>query len=144
MEEICSEMGWTKQQHMDEAVEEPSCVQCGDCGKCFKNGAALATHEQRVHQKRIALRRFVVDGVCRACGKLFHTRARLLTHLHVGKGKCWLFHLRRFAPLTSEQAGALDDHDRTAGQALHQMHVLHDHAKKSWRMASQEEMKSPL
>ncbi|CAL1161389.1 unnamed protein product [Cladocopium goreaui] len=144
MEEICSEMGWTKQQHMDEAVEEPSCVQCGDCGKYFKNGAALATHEQRVHQKRIALRRFVVDGVCRACGIFFHTRARLLTHLHVGKGKCWLFHLRRFAPLTSEQAGVLDDHDRTAGQALHQMHVLHDHAKKSWRMASQEEMKSPL
>ena len=71
MEEICSEMGWTKQQHMDEAVEEPSCVQCGDCGKYFKNGAALATHEQRVHQKRIALRRFVVDGVCRACGIFF-------------------------------------------------------------------------
>ena len=144
MEEICSEMGWTKHHQVVRDVGVPLHVQCDDCGKHFKNGAALAAHEQRVHHKRIALRRFVADGVCRACGNFFHTRARVLTHLHVGNGRCWLFHFRKFAPMAGAQAADMDESDRNEGRALHQMHVLHDQPKKSWRWASANELEPIL
>ena len=143
MTSLCREMGWIKVLPEVEEVRDEH-VHCVECGKLFQTNAALATHEQKVHHRRIALRRVVTDGVCRACQKFFHTRARLLTHLHWGNGRCWRYHLRKFVPMNNEETAAHDEQDRRAGTALHQSHGLMDHAKRSWRWASEDELRPSL
>jgi len=55
MTSLCREMGWVKMKPEEEEVRAEK-VQCAECGKDFNTNAALATHEQKVHHRRIALR----------------------------------------------------------------------------------------
>ena len=48
-------------------------ISAADAQKAFQMQAALAVHQQRKHNQRVALRRVIVDGVCRACGRCYHT-----------------------------------------------------------------------
>ena len=118
-EAILQERGWTKQQQ-DDSTQHAETYTCSQCSFVGKSAAAVAVHEQRKHQERFAVRRFAFDGVCRVCSKQFHTRPRLLTHLHAGSTKCWITLLRTYEPLTLEQSAALDQLDKDKGVALHQ------------------------
>jgi len=137
--ELCKDMGWTF--HTEEgAAPEDTTVYCEDCGKTLKSHAAMAVHQQRQHGQRMAMRRFATDGICRACGKNFHSRCRLLRHLQWGGTRCWLFHLRIFNPLSSQEALKLDDGDRKQGMALHQHGVSNAVVEKAWHWADGKDM----
>ena len=141
--EICKEMGWTFEKPEDVMEVEPQ-AECRDCGAVFLTEAALATHQQRKHGRRIALRRFAVDSTCRACARHFFCRTRLLQHLHWGRTLCWIYHFRRFQPMSVEETNRLDNLDKDNGLAMHQRQVAVDKPKRMWRKASVEEMQPRL
>ena len=116
---ILSQAGWTLPASPNNSDTSESFVQCSQCQQTFKTEAALATHEQRKHGSRVALRRLVQDGCCRVCHKQFHTRYRLIQHLNHGQGSCWIRHFRCIIPMTVEETDALDEKDRSAGLAAH-------------------------
>ena len=139
-EAILREMGWTKAK--DEAAVEPSAVPVVRCSKCdftCTTHAALATHEQRKHGERIAVRRFAVDDICRICKKCFHSRVRLMLHLHYSKTKCWFKLFRRYEPMSVEQTQQLDEADVRHGTAFHQHGLRSREQDFACRKASQEE-----
>ena len=140
-DQMLQEIGWTKQQQ----EEVMRCKQhiCEECDRGFDTQAALAVHQQRVHGQRMALRRFVTDGICRCCKKQFHTRPRLLRHLHWGQTKCWIYHCRSFEPMQEEQVQDMDNKDRSSGHAFHQHGLKNDESDQSWRWATPEEL-SPV
>eukprot|EP00435_Cladocopium_sp_Y103_P008907 s549_g2.t1 len=142
-EQVFREMGWTQTETHERAEEnddDGSSVRCDQCQAVFGSPAALATHQQRKHDQRIALRRLTGDSVCRSCNKQFHTRVRLLGHLHRGNTPCWIFHMRRYVPMDEESAAALDREDRAKGQAFHQVAAVSEQAPKGWRWATEEEL----
>ena len=118
-QELLKSIGWTCDDKPTQDQQKDPCTACSQCGQTFKNQAALATHEQTKHGARVALRRLVVDGCCRVCRKQFHTRYRLIQHLHHGKGQCWIAHFRCVEPLTAEEADGWDSQDRQSGRAAH-------------------------
>eukprot|EP00435_Cladocopium_sp_Y103_P021751 s2648_g5.t1 len=137
------DMGW---EHHPTNITNPIDIErtdkatCEECNRDFESHAALATHQQRKHGQRIALRRVISDGACRACKKFFHSRVRLLGHLHRGQTNCWCFHMRRYAPMSMEDAKVLDEADRCAGEAFHQGGLVTEKAKKGWRWATEAEL----
>ena len=141
--EICKDMGWTFEKPEDAREVEPQ-AECLDCGAVFVTEAALATHQQRKHGRRIALRRFAVDSTCRACARHFFCRTRLLQHLHWGQTLCWIYHFRRFQPMSVEETNRLDNLDKDNGLAMHQRQVAVDKPKRMWRKALDEEMQPRL
>ena len=52
--------------------------------------------------------------------------------------------LRRFAPMTNEQTQALDDADKTAGEAFHQQGLRTRAQDQAWRRAAPEELQPRL
>ena len=141
---LLQEMGWMK--HSDVHLEEPpdEGFACSKCTFVGKTAAALGTHEQRKHGDRVALRRFLEDGVCRACQRQFHSRPRLLQHLHNGATACWLYILRNFEPMTLEDMKALDDQDRLLGVACHQRGFKHAIFGQACRPCTNDELLSRL
>ena len=136
--DICKEMGWSFEADGEEHSVRGA--NCDECGKCFNTFAALAAHQQRKHKMRMAVRRFVKDGICRACGRNFHARGRLLQHLQWSGTRCWMYHMRRFMPMTLEETETWDDRDRQSGQALHQ-HGLHNAVvDKMWTQAQESDL----
>ena len=141
--QLLKEMGWTYEgdtQDLEAAVE----YQCTKCEKKFQTQASLAVHEQRKHGERVAVRRFLCDGICRACQKNFHTRGRAMMHLHSGQTGCWQKVFRCIVPMTLEQAAALDLEDRNKGIAVHQKGFRHWEAEMACRPCTQEEMQNGL
>ena len=117
---------------------------CSICDQTFDSPAAVAVHEARKHQCRIAMRRIASDCICRVCGRCYHTRVRLLQHWHYGTTKCWYKALRAFEPMTPEATADLDDQDREQGMAFHQ-HTLKTREKDyAWRLATPQEMQNGL
>eukprot|EP00435_Cladocopium_sp_Y103_P009786 s1038_g2.t1 len=118
-DEILRDMGWTHDSDQGITIEEEHEQHvCVECGAAFLQASSLAVHQQRKHGARVALRRFVTDGACRACGKWYHTRPRALRHMQLAHPKCWIWHMRRYVPMTLEEASALDEQDRKAGDRL--------------------------
>ena len=140
---LCRDMGWTICREDEEPKEETS-VCCEECGKKMKSHAAVAVHQQRQHGRRMAMRRLVIDGVCRACGRNFHSRCRLLRHLQWGGTKCWIYHARVFIPMSSQEATQLDDEGRKHGHAMHQHSVHNAVVDKVWQWADQDSLVPPL
>ena len=82
------------------------------------------------------MRYVVADDICRACGRKYHTRPRLIHHLHHGQTPCWVWHMRKFVPMTAEQTQSLDDRDREQGVALHQQGFVQLEVDKAWTKRS--------
>lgn len=142
--DMLREWGWQHQPIMDVSHETAPEATCPDCGQVFKCKADVAVHQQRVHGRRIAVRRFVVDGVCRSCYRNFHSRARLIQHLHYGTTQCWVTHMRKYVPMTLEKAKEMDEKDCKAGAAHHQR-GLHEYQRgQSWRPCTESEKKDVL
>eukprot|EP00435_Cladocopium_sp_Y103_P075263 s194_g55.t1 len=127
-----------------EVVKPVQTHQCEVCDMTFKDQAALAAHQQRKHGHRIAMRFLAADDVCRACKRKYHTRPRLLQHLHNGQTDCWIWHLRKYQPMSSEQMMLLDDKDRQAGVAMHQHGFKSEKVDKAWRQCTETELHSTL
>ena len=141
--ELLREMQWEKEV----VVEEPeghALFPCSMCDFQATSQAALATHEQRKHNMRAALRLFLEDGVCRICAKQFHTRPRLLVHLHHGQTNCWVKLMRSCAPMSPEQSRKMDDDDRARGVALHQFGMKCIDDERACRPATESELVSQL
>ena len=139
---ICKEMGWELSAGCTEQ-DEPDVV-CEVCCKSFSSQAALAAHQQRKHNMRMAIRRFVRDGICRACARHFHSRCRLLRHLQWSGTNCWMFHLRTFVPMDEDETQRLDDLDRSTGHALHQRDLRNAVVGHMWRTATEDELQPVL
>ena len=136
-------MGW-QQDVSDSKAEAEEEWKCDDCGQSFPTPASLSVHEQKKHGKRIAIRRFLTDGACRACGRYFHTRARAIQHVHYSQKGCWFFHMRWLVPMTEEQAKVLDETACHAGEAWHH-HGLKAHCKdQQWRPCTDSELQPIL
>lgn len=143
-EGICRDMGWTCEVDLKRPFHEEQQARCEECNQTFVSFAALATHQQRKHGHRMAIRRFVKDGTCRACQKCFHTRGRLLRHLQWSGTKCWIYHMRVFQPMSCQQAQDQDQGDMERGVALHQKGLESAVIDKQWRWATDDEMKPIL
>ena len=140
---LLKDMGWTKEVAAD-PIPEPTSVQCRICDFVAKDHASLAVHEQRKHQMRVAVRLYAEDGVCRICRKQFHTRPRLILHLHNGTSGCWFRLMRACSPMSVEQARVLDEEDRQRGVALHQRGMKNRDDEFACRSALDDEMPSTL
>ena len=142
-QDLFREMNWTF-GCTNEAEPPERIHQCSQCGATFDTAAGMAVHESRMHGRRIAARRFAVDGHCRICQKFFHTRARVVQHLHYSSSGCWWKLMRWLEPCSEAQAADLDQADRLAGEAWHQ-HGHHSHVKdRIWRWSSPEELVTVL
>ena len=137
--QILTDMGW----NMEGSNTDPHDVEqfaCDECNAVFTSAAAVAVHQQRKHGHRMAVRRLVKDGGCRACGKFFHTRPRVLRHLHMGNTDCWIWHCRRYKPMSQEETQQYDDADRKRGVAMHQQGFVDIDLDRIWRRCTPEEM----
>ena len=134
------EMGWDVPFNVQESQEQEDQFPCDECGKIFQTAASRSVHEHKVHGKKAAMRRFLTDGTCRACGNFFHTRARALQHAQYSKQGCWFFHMRWLVPMTEEAANELDVIACEKREAWHH-HGLKSHEKdQQWRFATDLEM----
>ena len=140
--QLLQEMGWT----CDLSNPEPADVlhYCNACSSAFASQAALAVHQQRVHGSRMAVRRFVKDGICRCCRRNYHTRARMLRHLHWGTTRCWIFHFRTFIPVSEEEMAQMDEVDIAHGHAFHQHGLRNDKSDSSWCWATEQDLRPVL
>ena len=85
--------------------------QCDLCPKCFPSKKGLAAHAARVHgYKRIEFF-FAADATCDACGKFYHVRARLLSHLY-DCPDCLATLQACFPPLPEVEVARLDAVDK--------------------------------
>lgn len=142
--EMLLEWGWTFHGSDDGISTASESAECPDCGQSFKCKADVAVHQQRIHGKRIAIRRYAVDGICRTCCRNFHSRARLIQHLHYGTTTCWIKHMRKYVPLSSDDALVLDEKDRREGVAHHQRGLQENQCGRTWRQATAEEVRDAL
>ena len=131
--------GWTTRQANEDRHPDHTQVECTQCGASFASPAALATHEQRKHGLRVAMRRLITDGCCRACRKQFHTRCRLIQHLHHGATDCWKVQFRCVAPLETESAAEMDEQDRRQGRAAHHRALYKAEDDQACRPCTQDE-----
>eukprot|EP00438_Fugacium_kawagutii_P003317 Skav229331 [mRNA] locus=scaffold2917:90227:93595:+ [translate_table: standard] len=137
--EVLRDMQWEDVHAVP--IEAPQTLHiCQVCHATFCSPAALAVHQTHKHQKRSVLRRFAIDANCRACGRHYHTRARLLNHLQASSTSCWLFHLRMYAPLDPSVAAQLDEQDRSSGQAFHQRGLKEAQVDRVWRYCHSHEL----
>eukprot|EP00435_Cladocopium_sp_Y103_P017780 s237_g4.t1 len=142
--DLMRQMGWTLNEEPACPTEELERFQCQVCECAFDTAASLAVHEQRKHGHRVAMRRLTTDGVCRSCAKNFHTRPRLIHHLQHGQTSCWIFHLRKYQPMSCDRAAELDEADKTAGTVLHRKGFQDAQNQQLWRWATEIELTSTL
>ena len=127
-----------------QAAEGHIVHRCSQCDSSFETAAGLAVHESKAHGKRVAARRYAMDGHCRVCRKFFHTRARLIQHLHYSQTDCWWKTMRWLEPCSEATAQQLDHDARQQGHAWHQ-HGHHSHLKdRIWRWSREEELTPSL
>ena len=141
---LLEEMGWVCTQDVAGDDEECKEFTCQVCHTAFTTAAAVAVHQQKVHGQRMAVRRFVKDGVCRCCGKNFHTRPRLMRHLQWSTDACWIFHFRNFLPMSIEETEMFDQQDIGSGQAVHQKGLRGAESGRAWCWATEQDMTSVL
>ena len=137
-EALLKEMNW--QSPPPQENDRENTVSCTTCGQMFPSQAALATHEQRRHGARIAVRRFARDAICRICQRNYHVRTKLLHHWHHGGTGCWRGVMRNFSPMSVEETQLLNDQDRKEGNAFHQDKLKSRTQDMLWRPATQEEL----
>eukprot|EP00435_Cladocopium_sp_Y103_P047607 s1949_g14.t1 len=145
-DDILRDIGWTLDPQFEATIEEHSSEvhACAECGAQFLQASSLAVHQQRKHGRRVALRRFVTDAACRACGKWFNTRPRALKHMQTSQAGCWMWHMRKYQPLSMEAVYQLDEKDRCEGVAVHQHGLRSQQQDMSWRYCTEDEMKDRL
>lgn len=146
-DQLLREMGWTFQEDdapQDEQASAEVSFACEECGVVFGLSSSLAVHQQKKHGRRVALRRVACDAACRACGKFYHTRPRLIKHLQTAKQGCWQYHLRNFKPMTEEEALILDEKDCKAGVAIHQKGLVEHALDHTWRWCTEQEKENGL
>ena len=146
-DQLLREMGWSCEDEDDSqekhAISDFSFA-CDECDAVFDLSSSLAVHQQKKHGKRVALRRVACDATCRACGRFYHTRPRLIKHLQTAKKGCWQYHLRNFEPMTEEEALALDEKDCKAGVAVHQRGLIEHALDHTWRWCTEKEKENGL
>ena len=142
--EMLREAGWIKMPGDEGLPVDVNTCECAECGYVARSEAALAVHEQRKHGHRIALRRFVEDGVCRFCRKQFHTRPRLVQHLQLCSRGCWYKLMRACEPMTEEQTAHYDSQDRQQGVAFHQKGMKDKQQELASRACEPDELQSNL
>ena len=143
-DQMLREMGWQRADEEDSNQRDSEVSECDICHVTFASQAALAVHQQRKHGYRMSMRRFATDACCRICKRFFHTRPRLLRHLHMGTTDCWIGQCRRFYPMEVAEANRLDELDRKQGLAMHQTGLLDAKVDSLWRPCEQHEMISTL
>ena len=81
---------------------------CDLCPTQFVTRQGMIAHQVRHHLKLRVARAFVKDGRCPCCLRHFHTRTRLLDHLHKKSEICFLNVMLRLAPLTQREIEQAD------------------------------------
>ena len=135
---MIEDMGFQCQQTEVEQVQDK--LECETCGFQAADHAALAVHHAKRHGQRLALRRYAEGAACHICRRMYHTRPRLLQHLHNGSTDCWVLTMRRFSPMTEQQAMFLDERDKEDKVAHHQRGIKARHLDRQWRMATEQEL----
>jgi len=89
---------------------------CPICGKDDPSFQALAAHRARTHGVLREARSRVVHGRCFVCLRNFHTRERLIEHLHKGSPVCLLNTLPFHPRLDPDVIEAADSEQRARGK----------------------------
>ena len=87
---------------------------CGPCKQVFQRKTDWAVHCFKMHNRTDPLRRFIVDGHCKACNGRYHTTRRLLAHLKYRRD-CAVGHVFRQSKLEQLPPGRnaqTEDKDR--------------------------------
>ena len=141
--DLLVDMGWEPpKETVEKDPEERQAATCAECQRHFPNEAALAVHEHKKHNKKMAIRRYVTNGACLHCKRWYHTRTRLLTHLQWSGTDCWYHVLRHVQPMSDIEVESYDHKDRQQGEALHQYGLKSFEQDQSWRMATDQEMQN--
>jgi hypothetical protein len=84
-------------------------ILCAQCGKDFKNKAALHMHERHAHGRTRLAKEFVLTGLCPSCGTNYHTRQRAIHHISIAAPRCRQAMLEGRLPRhTAEQVAEAD------------------------------------
>ena len=96
----------------DKPKENPVvCFRCEMCGSEFASKRGLFMHSSHVHDYKPHVRFLAAGSCCLACGKEYHARQRLLSHLQYS-GHCRDKLAATFPPLSLQEVAKLDEHDR--------------------------------
>eukprot|EP00435_Cladocopium_sp_Y103_P054613 s2039_g17.t2 len=90
---------------------------CDLCDRAFANKVALSMHAVKAHGYQTLVRHYAIDGVCPACSRDFHNRARLCAHLRTAES-CLQCIRAVFPPLTVAQLQELNEIDRQHAQLM--------------------------
>ena len=144
-DQILKEMGWTYNGDDEEqGTQDANLFSCDECDAYFTLASSLAVHQQKKHGRRVALRRVACDAACRACGRFYHTRPRLIKHLQTAQSGCWQFHLRNYVPMTEEATLQLDERDCRLGVATHQKGLIDHCLDHGWRWCTEQEKENGM
>ena len=136
--EVIQQLGLELPHESPEAL--PDDVQCDECDFRAPTRAAIAVHKAKKHGSRMAVRRFVDSHTCAICKRKYHTRPRVLQHLHSGSTDCWIHLMRNAQPMNEERTAELDERDKFEGVARHQGGTKSQQQDRQWCWATQDDL----
>ena len=104
----------TDQTDHPEANKDATEFVCPIFASCFLSRTALGVHKRVRHGIHATAAHFAPSTACFACGKLYHTRARVAQHLQYGTTDCLEKLMASCEPLTSQQVTDLNARDISA------------------------------
>eukprot|EP00438_Fugacium_kawagutii_P011413 Skav216741 [mRNA] locus=scaffold178:124271:126382:- [translate_table: standard] len=89
--------------------------QCDHCEQRFATYHQLSTHALRKHNMPSLAQRYTSSNTCRACLKVYHSRAQVLHHLKYMRTGCLLHLILTRPPLDDATLELVQEEDRVAG-----------------------------
>ena len=90
---------------------------CGECGKQFKNATARAVHAWKIHKVHAEAAHFCPTPTCMACGRNFHTLARVRQHVGYSSMRCLEKLKNIYEPLDIQQIQHINSLERDEAKA---------------------------
>ena len=92
---------------------------CYDCNVDVPTALAFGRHRRAVHNvRRLGVKYAGEDGICNACGHLFHNTRRLVQHLNFSSRQCLATLIGHSKPYSDAQIAVLDKKLRKTGKGV--------------------------
>ena len=92
-----------KEGQRERKIEPGVLFPCEKCGKDFKSNTARAVHKWKVHHVHSAAAHFCPTSICLACGRDYHTLARVRQHVEYSSMDCLTKLMATYEPMDSQQ-----------------------------------------
>ena len=98
-----------EEHHVDVPQDEVAHFLCYDCGESFPTALSLGRHRRSKHKvRRLGFSYAGEDGMCNACGTLYHDRRRLVQHFNYSSKQCLAGYIAHGKPFEDEDIVSLD------------------------------------